>query len=199
VSSGPYIPNFELILASQSPRRRQLLTQANLPHSVRPSEIPELRGPAESAQAYVARLSQEKASATARLHHQAVLAADTTVVLDSAAGQLVLEKPDSASHAYQMIEMLAGRSHSVLTGVCLQWHEQEWLHVEKTIVHFAPMTPLEIQTYVDSGECFDKAGAYGIQGLASRHISHIEGCYFNVIGLPLHRIYKMLAEAGALA
>lgn len=199
MSSGPYIPNFELILASQSPRRRQLLTQANLPHTVRPSEIPELRDPAESAQSYVARLAREKATATTRLPHQAVLAADTTVVLDSDSGQIVLEKPNSAGHAYQMIEMLAGRSHSVYTGVCLQWHQQEWLHVEETRVHFAAMTPLEIQTYVDTGECFDKAGSYGIQGLASRHISRIEGCFFNVMGLPLHRIYKMLAKAGALA
>lgn len=195
---SPFIPGFQLVLASQSPRRRDLLNMAALPFVSRPSLIEEIHRPEESARAYVARLSSEKAAATSHQDFEGVLAADTTVVVVEGDREVILEKPADAKQAQKMLSLLAGRSHSVLTGICFLWGGKETILVEETRVHFAPMSSVEIDAYVSSGEPFDKAGGYAIQGLASRYISRIEGCYFNVVGLPIHRVAEVLHNAGVL-
>jgi septum formation protein len=193
--SQPYPPGVQLVLASASPRRRELLAQAGLPAVIRPAKVPEAPQPGESPAAYVSRLAREKALAVSATPQEAVLAADTTVV----AGQSILEKPADAAAARSMLLQLSARSHEVLTGVCLIWQGRLIEHVERTLVEFAPLTPKEIAWYVSTGEPFDKAGGYGIQGFASRFVSRIEGCFFNVVGLPVHRVYQMLRQAKLLA
>lgn len=181
-----------IVLASQSPRRQELLIQAGLPFVVRVAGIAEVRGADEPPEHYVQRLAREKAAAVPSLLDEYVLAADTTVVVDGA----VLEKPESAEDAARMLRALSGREHVVLTGVCLRYRGREWLGVEQTIVRFAPLTAAEILDYASTGEPMDKAGAYAIQGLASKFITAIDGCYFNVVGLPIARVYGLLKEAG---
>ena len=171
---------------------------AALPFVSRPSLIKEIHRPEESARAYVARLSSEKAAATSHRDFEGVLAADTTVVVVEGGREVILEKPADAKQAQKMLSLLAGRSHSVLTGICFLWGGKQTSLVEETRVHFAPMSSVEIDAYVSSGEPFDKAGGYAIQGLASRYISRIEGCYFNVVGLPIHRVAEVLHNAGVL-
>ena len=197
--SSPFIPDFQLILASQSARRAALLSQAGFPFIVRPSSIPELRAPAESAFEYVSRLAVEKAAATSLDAGEGVLAADTTVVLMDCGTELILEKPADAAEATAMIRALAGRTHSVLTAICFRWLDQQWVHAEKTKVEFSQLSEAQILEYVASGEPFDKAGGYGIQGLASKFIPRIEGCYFNVVGLPVHQVTRLFGLAGVLA
>lgn len=192
--SQPYPPGVQLVLASASPRRRELLAQAGLPVIIRPANIPEAPQPAETPAAYVARLARAKALAVPTTPQEAVLAADTTVV----AGSAILEKPADATAATHMLHQLSGRSHTVLTGVCFAWQGQLLEHVETTVVEFAPLSPAEIAWYVATGEPYDKAGGYGIQGLASRFVQRIEGCFFNVVGLPVPRVYQMLQQAGLL-
>jgi septum formation protein len=177
-----------LVLASQSPRRSELLRQAGVPFIVRIPGIVESRLSAESPPDYVRRLAIEKARAAAEF----VLAADTVVV---AAGE-VLEKPRSAEDAARMLRLLSGRAHTVLTGVCLLHAGVERAAVEATRVVFAPMTDQEVLDYTASGEPMDKAGAYAIQGRASKFIERIEGCYFNVVGLPVSLVYRLLKAAG---
>ena len=198
MSQSPFIPGFQLVLASKSPRRRDLLNMAALPFISRPPSIEELHRPEESARNYVARLSSEKAAATSHRNFEGVLAADTTVLVLDGDSEVILEKPADAGDAKRMLTLLAGRSHSVLTGICFLWCGQQTVCVEETRVYFAPMSSLEIDAYVSSGEPFDKAGGYAIQGLASRYISRIEGCYFNVVGLPIHRVLDVLHNAGVL-
>lgn len=181
-----------VVLASQSPRRKEILTQAGIAFEVRISGIEEVRAPGESAEAYVARLAREKAMAVEAAEVEYVLAADTTVVIDGR----VLEKPHSAADAAAMLRLLTGRRHMVLTGVCLRHRGSLRSSVETTFVHFAPMSEAEIAGYAASGEPMDKAGGYAIQGLASKYIQGIEGCYSNVVGLPIRRVYEMLREAG---
>ena len=130
---------------------------------------------------------------------EGVLAADTTVVLMDCGTELILEKPADAAEATAMIRALAGRTHSVLTAICFRWLDQQWVHVEKTKVEFSQLSEAQILEYVASGEPFDKAGGYGIQGLASKFIPRIEGCYFNVVGLPVHQVTRLFALAGVLA
>lgn len=192
--SQPYPPGVDLVLASASPRRRELLAQAGLPVIIRPANIPEAPIPGEAPAAYVARLARAKALAVPTTPQEAVLAADTTVV----AGAAILEKPADATAATHMLHQLSGRSHTVLTGVCLAWQGQLLEHVETTVVEFVPLSPAEIAWYVATGEPYDKAGGYGIQGLASRFVQRIEGCFFNVVGLPVPRVYQMLQRAGLL-
>ncbi len=175
------------------------MTQAGLPFIVRPSSIPEIRDPSESARDYVLRLAKEKAQATSHEPEEGILAADTTVVLTVDGVELVLEKPAGSAEAMAMIEALASQTHSVLTAICFLWNGRQWVHVEETKVEFSSLTKEEIQQYVESGEPFDKAGGYGIQGLASRFIPRIHGCYFNVVGLPVHQVVRVLADAGVLA
>ena len=171
---------------------------AKLPFVSRPSFIEEIRRPEESARAYVARLSSEKAAATSHQDFEGVLAADTTVMIFEANCEVILEKPIDAQEAHKMLSLLAGRAHWVLTGICFLWRGEEIILVEETCVHFAPISSVEISAYVSTGEPFDKAGGYAIQGRASRYISRIEGCYFNVVGLPVHRITEVLQNAGVL-
>ena len=181
-----------LVLASQSPRRSELLRQAGLPFIVRIPGIAESRLSAESPSDYVRRLAIEKARAAAVDPAEFVLAADTVVVADGE----VLEKPRSTEDAARMLRLLSGRAHTVLTGVCLLHAGVERAEVEATRVVFAPMTDQEVLDYTASGEPMDKAGAYAIQGRASKFIERIEGCYFNVVGLPVSLVYRLLKAAG---
>jgi len=181
-----------LILASQSPRRRELLTQAGYSFEVRPAHIPEEPLAGENPIAYVTRLAREKAEAVfrevtadARLNAEseilAVLGADTTVTLDDT----ILGKPEDAADAARMLKMLSGRTHRVMTGVALATADGVEVAAEVTAVRFLTLSEEEIAGYVATGEPMDKAGAYAIQGYAARWIPRIEGCYFNVVGLPL--------------
>lgn len=177
-----------LILASQSPRRKELLERAGIPFEVQAAGVPEERRAGESAEEYVLRLSREKAMAVQAPEGGWVLGADTVVVL----GGLVLEKPADPDDAARMLRALAGRDHEVLTGICLRGARRMVNELERTRVWFADMTDHEITAYVASGEPMDKAGAYAIQGLGSKFITRIEGCYFNVVGLPVSRVYRAL-------
>ena len=183
-----------LVLASQSPRRREILAAAGFGFEVRVANVEEVRDPHEPPDAYVERLSRQKAQAVACAEDEVVLGADTVVVCEGE----VLEKPRDAKDAARMLRMLAGREHRVLTGVFLRTAAAGAGAVESTRVRFAAMTEEEIGSYVASGEPMDKAGAYAIQGLASRFITGIEGCYFNVVGLPLRRVYELLGQVGAI-
>lgn len=179
-----------LILASQSPRRRELLERAGFQPEIRVSGVPEEHTLGESALEYVARLSRKKAEAIVREQGEIVLGADTVVVLD----EHILEKPADASDARRMLQMLSGRDHRVITGICLLHDAGIVSDAEETTVHFAELSDEEVAEYVDSGEPMDKAGAYAIQGLASKFIDRIEGDYCNVVGLPVSRVYKYLRE-----
>lgn len=190
-----------LLLASASPRRRELLTQAGLAFTVQSADLNEDLLPGEAAAAYVQRLAEEKAHAVWTLHQAAdtaedplyVLGADTCVVCD---GQ-VLGKPVDAADARRMLKLLAGRTHAVLTGIAVVTRVGAVRAAEITQVFFNVVTDAEIAQYVVSGEPMDKAGAYAIQGYAARWIPRIEGCYFNVMGLPIARTVALLAEARA--
>ncbi len=177
-----------LILASKSPRRRELLTNAAIPFEVRAADIPEVRGPAEPPIDYVRRLAREKAEAVPRAAHETVLAADTTVVVDDQ----VLEKPADDADARRMLLALSGRAHVVITGICLVGPGGEVVDSESTRVHFVALSNEEIDAYIASGECMDKAGAYAIQGIASRFVHRVEGDYSNIVGLPIARVYRHL-------
>ncbi|MCC7153851.1 MAG: septum formation inhibitor Maf [Bryobacterales bacterium] len=181
-----------LILASQSPRRRELLARAGLSFEVRPPHIEEVRRAGESAESYVVRLARGKALAAAAAASDWVVGADTTVVVDEA----ILEKPRSDDDAVRMLRLLSGRWHEVLTGVCLRRGGETWAACESTRVHFLSMSDSEIAAYVATGEPADKAGAYAIQGIASRYIDRVEGCYLNVVGLPVSRLWRLLKDAG---
>jgi septum formation protein len=183
-----------LILASASPRRAELLRTAGIPFIVQAADIDERQHPGEAPAAYVERLAREKACRVAATHPDAfVLAADTTVVVDGA----ILGKPVDAPDAARMLGLLAGRRHEVLTGVCLLGPgEFRRSGVITTGVEFAWLSPDEIATYVASGEPMDKAGAYAVQGLASRFITRIEGSYPNVVGLPVEVVYAWCGAAG---
>ncbi len=181
-----------LVLASQSPRRREILTQAGFSFTVRVPGIEEVRRDSESPEDYVRRLALEKARAAASSPLEFVLAADTVVVVDGA----VLEKPASTLDAERMLLRLSGRPHAVLTGVCLLQGGQALCAVESTRVYFSTLSEVEVRDYCASGEPMDKAGAYAIQGLASKFIERVEGCYFNVVGLPVSLVYRLCKQAG---
>lgn len=182
-----------LVLASASPRRRELLAGIGLHPEVRPADIDESVGPGETAEGYVGRLAGEKAQAVSR-PGELVLAADTVVVLD---GDL-LGKPRDAADAASMLRRLAGRGHTVATGVAVHDVDAGRLDVQvvATAVRFAPLTEAEVSWYVASGEPMDKAGSYAIQGLGALFVEAIEGSYSNVVGLPLATTYRMLVAAG---
>lgn len=179
-----------LLLASKSPRRREILQNAGIPFEVRPAEIHESRSDHESPDAYVRRLAREKAEAVTAASNDIVLGADTVVTVD----EHVLEKPQDAADARRMLRLLAGRDHFVITGICVRSPQRLIVDSERTLVRFAPLTGEEIEGYVESGEPMDKAGAYAIQGLASKFIERVEGCYFNVVGLPVAKVYQLLKE-----
>jgi septum formation protein len=189
VSTGP-----SLILASASPRRADLLRTAGIPFTVVAADVDERELPGEAPQAYVERLAGEKASRV-EVHHPGafVLGADTTVVVDRA----ILGKPRDASDAARMLRLLAGRRHEVLTGLRLRGPGGfDRSSVITTVVEFAPLSDAEIACYVATGEPMDKAGAYAVQGLASRFITRIEGSYPNVVGLPVELVYAWCGQAG---
>ena len=190
-----------LVLASASPRRRELLTQAGFSFDVRPAHIPEDPHEDEDPIAYVTRLAREKAEVVYRELSAdggadgtlVVLGADTTVTLDNH----ILGKPEDAADAARMLRMLSGRSHHVITGVAVVTARGAEVAAEVTAVRFLTLTDAEIADYVATGEPMDKAGAYAIQGIASRWVERIDGCYFNVVGLPVPRVYRMLRTLGA--
>jgi len=182
-----------LVLASRSPRRREILRQAGIPFVVRPMEVDETPLPGESARDYVTRIAREKAGAAVAglpVDGEIVLAADTTVVVQGE----ILAKPLDAADARRMLHLLSGQRHEVLTGICLRSASRVIEDCAETSVWFAPLSPREIADYAASGEPMDKAGAYAIQGLASKFIRRIEGCYFNVMGLPVALVYRHLRE-----
>ena len=182
-----------VVLASQSPRRRELLTLAGIPFVVRVTGVAEIRSAGELASDYVKRLAFEKARAIEYGPSELVLAADTTVVLDNGhLEEVVLEKPVDKADARRMMELLSGRAHRVLTGICLRGDGVDLVDVALTTVRFAPLSSIEIEEYVDSGEPMDKAGGYTIQGRAAKFVESIEGCYFNVMGLPISLVYRHL-------
>ena len=181
-----------LVLASQSPRRREILERAGFEVIVRVSGIPEERLSGEHADAYVRRLACAKAAAVRREPGEIILGADTVVVL----GDEVLEKPRDSAHAIEILTMLSGVEHRVITGICLRHEGGQICDVAETAVRFAVLSRPEIEGYVRSGEPRDKAGAYAIQGLAAKFIERIDGCYFNVVGLPVSLVYRHLKEIG---
>jgi septum formation protein len=209
-----------LILASASPRRRELLTQAGYQFQIHPANIPEDPHPGEDPIAYVSRLARQKAEA---VYHQladptaVVLGSDTTVTIeDPLLGSEILGKPENAEDAARMLRLLSGRTHRVITGIslvyaCNEKSESESTkaalsqaaHVpnianstaaEVTAVQFLNLSEADIANYIATGEPNDKAGAYAIQGHAARWIPRIEGCYYNVMGLPISRVATMLAN-----
>ena len=202
-----------LVLASASPRRQDLLRSAGIPFQVQPADLDETPLPGESARDCAERLAREKALAVWRTRPaDFVLGADTVVVIDSA----ILGKPVDANDAARMLRKLSGLIHQVITGVCLvspagsgnsatsantsnskAGNGEVRTSSETTLVTFADLTDSEIRDYVATGEPMDKAGAYAIQGIASRWIPHIEGDYSNVVGLPVARVYRMLQEVNA--
>jgi len=183
----------KLTLASASPRRRELLTLARIPFEVQLVDVIEQWMPGETGREYVQRLAREKARAA---RGDLVLGADTTVELD---GQL-LEKPASLEEARRMLQHLSGRWHEVHTGICLRHGAFEVVDAATTRVKFVDLSEADCRWYAATGEPMGKAGAYAIQGLAARFVERIEGCYFNVVGLPVSLLWKhlrpLLAEPG---
>lgn len=186
----------KLILASSSPRRAEVLADAGFAFEAVAAGVDESRCEGELAEAYVRRLAEVKARAVAaRISPPAiVIAADTVVVMNGE----VLGKPASAEDAGRMLRRLSGRSHQVLTGLAVLKIPggAARVEIETTQVTFAPLTETEIVAYVASGEPLGKAGAYAIQGRGGRFVARVEGCYFNVVGLPLARLYGILREMG---
>jgi septum formation protein len=185
-----------LVLASSSPRRAELLRNAGIDFTIHASHVPEFPNPGEAPVDYVRRLAREKAQAIAP-HHPGkfILGADTTVIVD----HNMLEKPADNADTDRMLRLLSGRAHQVTTGVCLITPDGRTdVRSETTQVTFAPLTDDEIRFYISTGEPVDRAGAYAIQGYASRWVTAISGCYFNVVGLPVPLVYRMLIEHRAL-
>ena len=176
-----------LILASASPRRAELLRAAGYNFEIVAADIDESVREAETPAQYVRRLASEKSAAVATAD-SIILGADTAVVVDGA----ILGKPQDDRDAESMLRRLSGRWHEVITGVSARQADLEICRVETTCVEFAPLGDADVEWYVKSGEGRDKAGAYAIQGLASRFIPRIEGSYSNVVGLPLAAVAELL-------
>jgi septum formation protein len=184
-----------LILASASPRRQELLRNAGIAFIVDPADIDETPLPEESPQTCVQRLARSKALVVHQRHSKDfVLGADTIVVIDGE----ILNKPRDAEDAARMLGMLSGRTHEVMTGICILSTGLEQTAFETTRVTMCELADEEIRGYVATGEPRDKAGAYAIQGIASRWIPRIEGDYGNVVGLPVALVYRILRELRAL-
>ena len=186
-----------VVLASQSPRRRDLLDLIGVRHSVRPADVDESVRAGEAPDAYTERLAREKARAVAVLEPRAyVVAADTTVVIDDE----ILGKPAHVAEAREMVRRLAGRTHEVFTGMAVRHEDaagvREASAVERVRVTFRALTDAEIAAYVATGEPMDKAGAYGIQGYGATIVERIDGDYFAVMGLSLVRTVALLREVG---
>ena len=184
-----------LILASASPRRRELLAQLGVPFTVIPANIDESLLPNELPQAYTTRLAHAKAQHIAQQFPTAVvLGADSVVVL----GQQILGKPRDIAEARHMLTCLSGREHRVLTGVAVLYAAQHFVGLDavSTLVRFRPLSSSDIESYLATGEPMDKAGAYAIQGAAAAFVASWDGCYTNVVGLPLRRTATLLQAAG---
>ena len=182
-----------LILASASPRRRELLTQAGFEFQIHPAHIPEDPHPNEDPIAYVTRLARQKAEAifsqlSPNHADLTVLGADTTVTLDNH----IIGKPENEEDAARMLHLLSGRTHRVITGVAIVTASRTEVAAEVTAVQFLTLSEEEIAAYIATGEPNDKAGSYAIQGHAARWIPRIEGCYFNVVGLPISLVSTLL-------
>jgi nucleoside triphosphate pyrophosphatase len=184
-----------LILASASPRRHELLLQAGIEHAVRPTDVSEDRLPNESPIPFVQRIAEKKARAAAGRSEDTILGADTIVVVNGD----IFGKPVDAPDARRMLRTLSGIDHHVYTGICLLSKDRTIIDVSDTRVRFSTLSDEEIDLYVRSREPFDKAGAYGIQGLASKFVTSIEGCYHNVVGLPLSMVYSYLKLNGNIS
>lgn len=183
-----------LVLASASPRRAELLASAGFAFDVDPAHVDETPRRGEAPREYAARMAREKGAAVAARHSsRIVVAADTIVVV----GEAIFGKPANRADAARMLRALSGRDHEVLTAVAIARDGAMREHLESTRVTFAAMTPAEVEWYVDSGEADDKAGAYAIQGLASRFIPRIAGSYSNVVGLPIEAVYRLVQSFSA--
>ena len=193
------MPPVRLVLASASPRRAELLRAAGIEFDVIPADVTEVLDPEESPDGFVRRVAQLKAEAVVPLAPgRPILGADTIVLLDNE----VLGKPVDAAAAKRMLRLLSGREHTVMTAVCLvnpaAASGRIQTRVARTTVEFVPLDAAEIDWYVASGEPMDKAGAYAIQGLASRLVTRIDGSYSNVVGLPVAVVYDLCKQAGLL-
>jgi septum formation protein len=182
-----------VILASQSPRRRELLTLVGIAHAVQPADIDEAYLTGETPRVHCERLAREKAHVVASRHWEAlVIGSDTIVVVDGD----VLGKPRDEAHAAEMLARLSGRAHMVMTAVAVQWRGVEVSAVEEVGVTFHKLTPEDIRAYIATGEPMDKAGAYGIQGYGATIVQRVDGDYFAVMGLPLQRLVRLMGELG---
>lgn len=182
----------QLILASGSPRRRELLGLFGIPFVVRAADIDETMDPSQSPAHEVAQVSRRKAMAVERGPDDVVVAADTIVVCQGK----ILGKPHSREEAVSMLRLLSGREHQVMTGCTVLWEGGQETFTEITALTFRPLSDEEIQRYVDSGEPMDKAGAYGVQGRGALLVERLEGDFFNVMGLPVLRLARMLEAFG---
>ena len=181
----------KVVLASQSPRRIELLRSVGLEFEIYPPQIEEKIVPGLSPIEYVRHNAAEKAHWVARhVSYDLIIAADTVVTLDNQ----IFEKPDGHRQAEEMLRQLSNRTHQVISGFCLLSHRSEIIDHEMTEVTFYPLSDPEIEVYLNSDEPFDKAGAYGIQGFASLFIRQLKGCYFNVVGFPLGKFYQHLKK-----
>ena len=179
-----------VILASQSPRRKELMGLFHIPFTVRVSDADETMDPRLSPADAVALVSRRKAEAVSRGADDVVIAADTIVVL----GDEILGKPKDPEDASRMLHLLSGRDHQVMTGLTVLRGETAIVCTEVTDIHFRPLSDREIQAYIRTGEPMDKAGAYGIQGGAALFAERLEGDYYNVMGLPVCRLGQLLRE-----
>lgn len=185
--------SIRVILASSSPRRRELLALIGIPHEVRPADIDEAYLEGETPHAHAERLAREKALRVAESDPGAVtIGSDTIVVI----GGQVLGKPRDRSHARAMLQQLSGTSHEVMTGVAVHYGSRTVSAVETVGVTFRALSDDEIDAYIDTGEPMDKAGAYGIQGYGATIVSKVDGDYFAVMGLPLNRLVRQLESLG---
>jgi septum formation protein len=191
---GPVVLLPRIVLASASPRRADLLAAAGVMFEVKPAEVDERPLYGEAPGDYAIRVAVDKARACPAAPGDIVLGADTVVVVDG----LILGKPADDGDAARMLRLLSGRTHGVLTGVAVRRGQREAAAVESTAVTFSPLSEADIAWYVASAEPRDKAGAYAVQGLASRFIPRIDGSYSNVVGLPVALVCRMLAEFQAV-
>ncbi|MEO5814776.1 MAG: Maf family protein [Gemmatimonadaceae bacterium] len=187
--------NVRVVLASQSPRRRELLTLVGIAHEVRPADIDESYLAGEEPGAHAERLAREKVAAVSRdVSDALVIGSDTIVVVDGD----VLGKPRDEAQAFAMLSRLSGRSHTVITAVAVEWRGVIRSAIVEVAVTFHPLTAEEIEAYIATREPMDKAGAYGIQGFGATIVERVDGDYFAVMGLPLQRLVRLMAELGVV-
>src|SRR5581483_5257205 len=179
-----------VVLVSRSPRRIEILTRAGIPFIVRPADVDETPHPDENPLSYSLRVAEDKALAVEAAPEEIVLGADTIVAI----GNEILGKPAVDTDDARMLRRISGRRHDVITGLCIRFGDRIIRDSARTSVWFAELSPQEITEYVASGEPSDKAGAYAIQGLASKFVERIDGCYSNVVGLPIALVYRYLRD-----